>query len=449
MTAASAAKLEGNRRWRAGFLLVAFFLAALFASFAPAEAQQRVERRSIIDMIFGPRPMQHYPPPPPPRASAPPRAEPRAPRRERRSSPKPAPRRQTAAPAPPPEPTVDKAEDAATVLVIGDFMASGLAEGLEAAFAEDEDIVVAEETNGSSGLVRDDFHDWPGVLPELLNETAPEVVVVMLGSNDRQEISAGGASHDLLTDPWVAEYGSRVSEIAGIVTENGAELVWVGAPAYQSPRMTEDILAINEIYRNRLADGTGTFVDIWDGFVDEQGRFVFTGSDIQGQQVRLRGNDGINMTEAGKRKLAFYAEKPIRRILGESGEAVATSPLSGGATPALTALPPELARRTPPMSITDPAFDGAETLLGMETPADGLLQSPRERLVERGLASTAPLGRADNFRWPRVAAEEADEPEAREEADPTPRAALEAEEDGEPDTSAAITRIIRESGGAL
>jgi hypothetical protein len=447
VTATSASKLSGNRRWRAGFLLVGIFLAALFATFGFAEAQQRVERRSIIDMIFGQQPLQHYPPPPPRAAPPPPRAaEPQA-RRPARRSEQPAPRKQAAEPAPPPQPSVEKAEDAAKILVVGDFMASGLAEGLRTAFAEDEDIAVIEETNGSSGLVRDDFHDWPAVLPEMIETVEPQVVVVMLGSNDRQEISADGTSLALLSEPWIAEYGSRVSEIAEIVKNHGAELVWVGAPAFQSPRMTADILAINEIYRNRLADGTGTFVDIWDGFVDEQGRFVFTGSDIQGQQVRLRGNDGINMTDAGKRKLAFYAEKPIRRILGETGEAVATSPLSGGATPALTALPPELALRTPPMRITDPAFDGAEALLGAEAPVDGLLQSPRERLVEEGLASRAPVGRADNFRWPRVAAEDAEESEAGEEEESRPRAAFEAEEDG--DASAAITRIIRESGGAL
>ena len=70
------------------------------------------------------------------------------------------------------------------------------------------------------------------------------------------------------------------------------------------------------LMRNEAAGGT--FVDVWDGFVDEAGKFVITGSDVNGQQVRLRGSDGINLTKAGKRKLAFYAEKDIRKILGDA-----------------------------------------------------------------------------------------------------------------------------------
>ncbi|TIM80838.1 MAG: DUF459 domain-containing protein, partial [Mesorhizobium sp.] len=60
----------------------------------------------------------------------------------------------------------------------------------------------------------------------------------------------------------------------------------------------------------------GEFVDIWDGFVDEEGAFVTSGPDINGQPVRLRTDDGIRVSKAGKRKLAFYAEKPLLKILG-------------------------------------------------------------------------------------------------------------------------------------
>ena len=37
----------------------------------------------------------------------------------------------------------------------------------------------------------------------------------------------------------------------------------------------------------------GEFVDIWDGFVSENGDFIVSGSDVNGQQVRLRTSDGV------------------------------------------------------------------------------------------------------------------------------------------------------------
>ncbi len=70
-------------------------------------------------------------------------------------------------------------------------------------------------------------------------------------------------------------------------------------------------------YNLQRADMFSDHVGAVDVYVfDENGKFVISGSDINGQQVRLRGSDGINFTKAGKRKLAFYVEKEIRRVLG-------------------------------------------------------------------------------------------------------------------------------------
>ena len=40
------------------------------------------------------------------------------------------------------------------------------------------------------------------------------------------------------------------------------------------------------------------------------------GPDMNGQPVRLRGSDGISLSKAGKRKVAFYVEKPLNKLLG-------------------------------------------------------------------------------------------------------------------------------------
>ncbi len=84
----------------------------------------------------------------------------------------------------------------------------------------------------------------------------------------------------------------------------------------------------------------GEFVDIWDGFVDEGGEFVITGSDINGQPVRLRGQDGVSFTAAGKRKLAFYAEKIHPAPLGELSVGNLIR-IDSGNLPLLSAVPPE------------------------------------------------------------------------------------------------------------
>lgn len=391
----------------AGLLLLAAVSSALFMVMpvSSSSAQERYERRSVIDLIFGPRRSQEFPPPPPPRAQPAPQQQQPARRRASPQAPSGSQTRQAATPA---APIVEKAEDARTVLVIGDFMASGLAEGLQEAFATSANVVVVSNTNGSSGLVRDDFYSWPANLPTILEDTEPAALVVMLGSNDRQQLRTANGAADLLTDAWKREYAARVDALAAIAETAEVPLIWVGAPAFQSPRMSADILAINQIYRDQMEAAEADFVDIWDGFVDEGGAFITTGSDIQGQQVRLRGSDGINMTAAGKRKLAFYAERPLRRLLeGTVSATVEDIIRADDALIGEVERPriPELVTRTAPISITDPALDGATTLLGNgEIYAEPELRSPRDRLVEEGLAAAPPAGRADDFRWPRRAA---------------------------------------------
>lgn len=73
------------------------------------------------------------------------------------------------------------------------------------------------------------------------------------------------------------------------------------------------MLAFNEMYRATATTAGAEFIDIWDGFIDENGAFVSSGPDINGQPARLRANDGINFTAAGRRKLAFYAESRLPR----------------------------------------------------------------------------------------------------------------------------------------
>jgi hypothetical protein len=375
-------------------LALPLLVAAVLASYAlipvaPAGAQERFERRSVIEMLFGPRRIL------PEKTSRQPESVIRRPSksksRKRKSS---SSNRQAE--------KVEKIETARKILVIGDFMAKALSQGLQTAFKQSPGVVVLRQTNGSSGLVRDDFYDWPGNLPAILDDIQPSIAIVMVGSNDRQPLRAGRKRIAVRTDAWVSEYTKRVEELARAVRSRNIPLLWVSAPAYKSRSMSTDILAINGIFRTVVGDVQGEFVDIWDGFVDEQGKFIYTGSDIKGQQVRLRTSDGIRMTKAGRRKLAFYVEKSVRRLLGDdAAEDVAT--LGEDNLPELIMLHPDQGDqivRTRPIEMNDPAMDGATALLGAEGPPLSLGRTPRDDLVFDGKTTAAPPGRADYFVWP-------------------------------------------------
>jgi hypothetical protein len=360
--------------------------------------QAQAQQRSLLDLLFRGRRE------PEPQVRTAPRTESRRRVIKKRSTPT---RKQAAAPQ---VQKVEKAENAQVILVVGDFTASGLAKGLEEAFAEVPTIRIESRSNGSSGFVRDDYYDWPGSIGPIIEEVKPALVVMMIGSNDRQAMQVDGATEKVRSNAWDKEYVARINRFARIVRESGTPMIWVGGPPFRFKSMSADILAFNEFYRTAVEAVGGSFVDIWDGFVDQNGAFVLSGSDINGQTVRLRNSDGISFTNAGKRKLAFYVERQIRQLFG-----TAVTPLQAGLAPeafSTMRLPPLQSEtdleRIDPIHLADPELDGGMTLLGdinvpKADPAENnplQAKSVRKRLVEDGIPPAAKPGRANDFEWP-------------------------------------------------
>ena len=376
---------------RAPILIAAILLLAvgsLSAFHAPAMAQDQPSRGwSLRDLLF-------------PRRSE--RVEPPAELQQPRPRPKVKKARPPQEPAAPETPIVEKAPDARVVLVVGDFMASGLAEGLDTTFADNAGVRIVSRSNGSSGFVRDDFYDWPKQIKSLIETEKPAAVVVMLGSNDRQQMRVGDVREQPRSENWNKEYERRINAFGEAIASTKVPFLWVGMPAFRVSKMTSDMLAFNDIYHSSAESHGGEFVDVWEGFVDENGAFVTSGPDINGQAVRLRADDGINVSKAGKRKLAFYTEKPLMKILGlTTPGAVTVSAPAGAPVEAPTPAPvPVIVDRTVPMLLNDPALDGGSELLGAAPSAKVDANLPGEKLILKGKASDASPGRADDFSWP-------------------------------------------------
>ena len=375
----------------AAALLLGLFAVVLIGG-SQALAQER--HRTLFDLLFGSR-------------KAPEQAAPAAPVKRK---PKPKPKSSsilnidTSKPGQP----AQKLDTAKHVLVIGDFMAGSVGDGLMETFAGEPGVVIDEKTDGASGLVRNDHRDWVSSLPGLLDETKAVAVVVALGSNDRQKMLIDGTREEFHTPKWTAEYERRVAELTTVATKRQVPVFWVGAPPFQSPSLTADIVTINLMLRRQVEAAGGTFIDIWEGFIDAEGKFTATGSGVDGQQARLRGADGVSLTKAGRAKAAFYVEKPLRRVLGDTSVqaplATANPPISEYGLPDLS-MPstptPVAITRTDPIGMTDPSLDGSNALAArVATNATGPLIAPsaRDRLVLHGDTGTPPEGRVDDYK---------------------------------------------------
>ena len=338
------------------------------------------------------------------------------------------------------------------VLVLGDSMADWLGYGLDEAYSEQPDMGVVRKHKTVSGLIRyqpkGDPADWAAAAKGILAQENPTVIVVMLGLHDRVSLREPAAdrpgdkkavrsdkpddkpdadaadddiadpspiitpergqrtpvagSVDFREDRWAELYSKKIDDMIAVVKAKGVPVLWVGLPSVRGIKATSDMLFLNGLYR-AAADKAGiTYVDVWDGFVDEAGRFVQQGPDFEGQNRRLRSYDGVYFTKAGARKLAHYTEREITRILQGSRDGPVTLP-SESTGPEVEVKPNGPAPRplAGPILPLVVATVNSDQLLGGPGNRPVSADPIATRLMVRGEALDAPPGRADDPAWPR------------------------------------------------
>ncbi|OYX87758.1 MAG: hypothetical protein B7Y71_01360, partial [Xanthobacter sp. 35-67-6] len=161
-------------------------------------------------------------------------------------------------------------------------------------------------------------------------------------------------------------------------------------------RSTADAVYLNELYRARVERAGAVYIDVWDGFVDEEGKYATYGPDYEGQVRRLRAADGVFFTKYGARKLAHYVEREIRRYMSNRGPiALPSGPM--GPVPADGTVARPLAGPVVPLTMTTSNSD--ESLAGGGG-AQIRDEASAAKVLVKGDAVTAPIGRADDFAWP-------------------------------------------------
>jgi hypothetical protein len=200
---------------------------------------------------------------------------------------------------------------------------------------------------------------------------------------------------------WIELYNKKIEEMIGVLKTKGVPVLWVGLPVVRGPKATADTLFLDSLYRDAAGKAGITYVDVWDGFVDEAGRFLQQGPDFEGQIRRLRSYDGVFFTKAGARKLAHYVEREINRLLAARSAPIAlpTEP----ATPDANALPGQPAPRplAGPIVPLVASSVGTDQLLGGPGSRPVAVDALAARVLVKGEPLSAPAGRADDFAWPR------------------------------------------------
>ena len=178
-------------------------------------------------------------------------------------------------------------------------------------------------------------------------------------------------------------------------------MLWVGLPAIRGQKGTADMLFLDALYRDGAGKAGITYVDVWDGFVDEAGRFLQKGPDFEGQIRQLRTADGVFFTRPGARKLAHYVEREVTRLLAARSGPIAV-PIEP-TTPEANVAPGQPAPRPlagPVMPLVASSV-GTDQLLGGPGSRPAAVDALAARTLVKGEALAPPAGRADEYIWPR------------------------------------------------
>lgn len=318
--------------WIVGFVVTALVLGDVLTTFAQAreaamptavitqvddgrvlvaQTEERPrKRRTLMDMLFGDKEEEKAPVVEQPVVKAKPKR---------------------AADLPPAKPKIEKAEGATRLAVFGDSMAADVAKALDRFYAEDPNIAIIDQSVGDSGIVRVDHFDWPKKIGERIAANDFDIAVFIIGINDRQKMALGGKSYASLSPEWLAEYSVRVQSIVQQLRAANKPTIWVGLPPMEAPKFGQTMIQVNEIDRLAAFGGGAEFLDIFERFATEEGKYTRNGPDLNGNNVRMRKDDGIHFSTAGADKLAFYLSQTLRNYYrggGTVGVAVA-DPLLG------------------------------------------------------------------------------------------------------------------------
>ena len=210
--------------------------------------------------------------------------------------------------------SVESGEDY-TVVVVGDSIGNGLWQGLTYGFRDEKIIKIVKKSRVSTGLVREDYYNWPQALENILQTQEFQVAVVLFGTNDRQAIRTDDGIFRIKSDEWKLLYRARVDRIMEQLKEKNIAIYWVGLPIMRSPSFSRHADLVNQIVRASAEAHEVKFIETWDEFADSRGRYNAYGTGISGRKRKLRAGDGIHLTVQGYRKLALAVEQEIRRDL--------------------------------------------------------------------------------------------------------------------------------------
>ncbi|MEG4938891.1 DUF459 domain-containing protein [Microcoleus sp. F4-D5] len=153
----------------------------------------------------------------------------------------------------------------------------------------------------STGLNRIDYYDWYARTRQIINNYQPDVVIVLFGANDPQNIiDSQGKARAFMTQEWQKAYQERVERYAKLLDASSVRKVyWIGQSIPKKSFYVKAFPVMNDIYKTASKSSEKIeFISTWETFA-KAGKFVPVVANKSGKRGYVKNNDGLHFTSHG------------------------------------------------------------------------------------------------------------------------------------------------------
>ncbi len=204
------------------------------------------------------------------------------------------------------------------VLILGDSLAAtGFGALLERKLDAHPQIVCYRKGKSASGLARPDFFDWPAEAKKQIEFRKPDLVIVIMGGNDGQDLTRKKGKRVAWSDAeaWKADYRVRMDELlAGLVADN-REVLWLGLPKMGLRSLEAKLEIIRAVQTEAIAaqGDRALYVDTIPMVTDDGGELLAEAKVGKSRKPQpIRADDRIHFTMSGSE---YFADQVYPKVL--------------------------------------------------------------------------------------------------------------------------------------
>lgn len=206
------------------------------------------------------------------------------------------------------------------ILILGDSMAAtDFGQALEEVLSKDPRITTHRRGKSSTGLARPDFFDWMREGPKQVRLHQPDLVIVILGGNDGQDLIPRGSGKRVYwgSEAWATAYAERLGHFTSVLAEGKRRVVFLGLPLMDRPRLEKKLKLIRSVQKRTFDQHPdAAYLDTDSCFRSKDGKLLRTVK-VKGWKTPqpLRQEDGIHLTVPGARHFAACVFERLAPVL--------------------------------------------------------------------------------------------------------------------------------------